>query len=88
MAYIKTVGDTMQVWRGLFAKSQELRGRVTVMQLLAATQDMAYTLIVARAFEGVIDAVTSGSANMAGLMAAYVALSLLVVLIWDLAPTT
>ena len=82
MAYIKTVGDTMRVWRGLFAKSQELRGRVTVMQLLAATQDMAYTLIVARAFEGVIDAVTSGSANMAGLMAAYVALSLLVVLIW------
>lgn len=82
MAYIKTVRDTMRVWRGLFAKSQELRGRVTVMQLLAATQDMAYTLIVARAFEGVIDAVTSGSANMAGLMAAYVALSLLVVLIW------
>ena len=82
MAYIKTVRDTMQVWRGLFAKSCELRGRVTVMQLLAATQDVAYTLIVARAFEGVIDAVTSGSANLAGLMAAYVVLSLLVVLVW------
>ena len=82
MTYLKTVRDTMRVWRGLFAKSQELRGRVTVMQLLAATQDVAYTLIVARAFEGVIDAVTSGSANMAGLMAACVALSLLVVLIW------
>ena len=82
MTYLKTVRDTMRVWRGLFVKSRELRGRVTVMQLLAATQDMAYTLIVARAFEGVIDAVTSGSANLAGLMAAYVALSLLVVLLW------
>ena len=82
MAYIKMVKDTVQVWRGLFVKSHELRGRVTVMQLLAATQDMAYTLIVARAFEGVIDAVTSGSTNMAGLMATYVALSLFVVLLW------
>lgn len=70
------------MWRGLFEKSRNLRGRVTVMQLLGATQDMAYTLIVAQAFESVIDAVTSGRENTAGLIAAYAVLSLPVVLVW------
>ena len=82
MAYIKTLTDTARVWRGLFEKSRNLRGRVIAMQLLGATQDMAYTLIVAQAFESVIDAVTSGSENTAGLIAAYAVLSLLVVLVW------
>ena len=82
MAYIKTLTDTARVWRGLFEKSRNLRGRVIAMQLLGATQDMAYTLIVAQAFESVIDAVTSGSENTAELIAAYAVLSLLVVLVW------
>ena len=82
MGYIKVFGSTIKVWAGLLRKSRGFYFLYGVSQLLAISMDMAYTLVVAKAFQGILDQAVSSGSSLSRMMIYYLLIVLLTVGLW------
>ena len=82
MKYLSTLRDTGAVFCKLLARIRGFYPLFALSQLLSLSMDFVYTLMLARAFQSVIDAAISGNGLLLSTLLRYVCAALAVVILW------